>query len=75
MKRFFRALGGLAALSFLAAVMACDGSGGQSPTNDVLALETVKNLVKVTYAGTDKAASVTQDVTLSSSSINGVSVA
>lgn len=75
MKRFFRALGGLAALSFLAAVMACGGSGGQSPTNDVLSLETVKSLVKVTYADIDKAASVTQDVTLSSSSINGVSVA
>ena len=75
MKRFFRALGGLAALSFLAAVMACGGSGGHSPTNDVLSLETVKSLVKVTYASNDEDWYVTQDVTLSSSSINGVSVA
>jgi hypothetical protein len=75
MKRFFRALGGLAALSFLAAVMACGGSGGHSPTTDVLSLETVKSLVKVTYASNDEDWYVTQDVTLSSSSINGVSVA
>lgn len=75
MKRFFRMLGGLAALSFLAAVMSCGGGvSPQSPSNEALTLETAKSLVTISYTGSDKAEHVTQNVTLSSSSISGVSV-
>ena len=76
MKKFFRVLGGLAALSFLAAVMSCGGGvGPQSPSNDVITLETVKSMVTIKYANHDNANDVTQDVILSSSNISGISVA
>ena len=76
MKKFFRVLGGLAALSFLAAVMSCGGGvGPQSPSNDVITLETVKSMVTIKYANHDNANNVTQDVILASSNISGISVA
>lgn len=74
MKKFFRTLGGLAVLSFLAAVISCgDGATSNSPVNDALALEAAKSMVTIKYAYYDNANNVTQDVTLSSSSISGIS--
>ena len=75
MKKFFRVLGGLAALSFLAAVISCGGgSTPNSPADDTLALEAAKKGIAIKYTVPDKAEHVTQDVTLLSESTSGVSV-
>lgn len=75
MKKFFRVLGGLTALSFLAAVISCGGgSTPNSPADDTLALEAAKRGIAIKYTAPDKAEHVTQDVTLLSESTSGVSV-
>lgn len=75
MKKFFRVLGGLATLSFLAAVISCGGgSTPNSPADDTLALEAAKRGIAIKYTAPDKAEHVTQDVTLLSESTSGVSV-
>ena len=75
MKKFFRVLGGLTALSFLAAVISCGGgSTPNSPADDTLVLEAAKRGIAIKYTAPDKAEHVTQDVTLLSESTSGVSV-